>query len=164
MLLPAASKPAILIVASNLRKTENRMKIYKANRKGLINYLLIGSLILPIVVFFLEKNTFTEKPFILLPLLSPLALIFWIYFDTSYKIENNELIYRSGFKKRKIGIPNIKEILKGKTMWSGVKPALARNGLIIKFNKYDEIYIAPENNNELISDLLKVNSEIKITE
>jgi hypothetical protein len=140
------------------------MKIYKANRKGFINYLLIGSVILPIVVFFLDKNTFSEKPFILLPLLSPLILIFWIYFDTSYKIENNELIYRSGFLRGKIGIPNIKEILKGKTMWSGIKPALAKNGLIIKFNKYDEIYIAPESNNELISDLLKLNSEIKITE
>lgn len=140
------------------------MKIYKANRKGFINYLLIGSVILPIVVFFLDKNAFSEKPFILLPLLSPLILIFWIYFDTSYKIENIELIYRSGFLRGKIEIPNIKEIRKGKTMWSGIKPALAKNGLIIKFNKYDEIYIAPENNNELISDLLKVNSEIKITE
>jgi len=140
------------------------MKIYKPNRKGLINYLLIGSAILPIIIFFLDKNTFTEKPFILLPLLSPLILIFWIYFDTYYKIENNELIYRSGFLRGKVEIPTIKEILKGKTMWSGIKPALARNGLIIKFNKYDEIYIAPESNNELISDLLKLNSEIKITE
>jgi hypothetical protein len=140
------------------------MKIYKANRKGLINYLLIGSVLLPIIIFFIDKNTFTEKPFILLPLLSPLVLIFWIYFDTYYKIENNELIYRSGFLRGKVEIPMIKEILKGKTMWSGIKPALARNGLIIKFNKYDEIYIAPESNDELISDLLKVNSEIKIAE
>jgi len=140
------------------------MKTYKANRKGFINYLLTGSLILPIIVFLLDKGTFTEKPFILLPLLSPLILIFWIYFDTFYKIENKELIYRSGFLRGKIEIPNIKEIQKGKTMWSGIKPALARNGLIIKFNKYDEIYIAPENNDELISDLIKLNSEIKITE
>ncbi|WP_223269287.1 MULTISPECIES: PH domain-containing protein [unclassified Polaribacter] len=79
-------------------------------------------------------------------------------------MENNELIYRSGFLRGKVEIPTIKEILKGKTMWSGIKPALAKNGLIIKFNKYDEIYIAPESNNELISDLLKLNSEIKITE
>ena len=140
------------------------MKTYKANRKGFINYLLTGSLILPIIVFLLDKGTFTEKPFILLPLLSPLILIFWIYFDTFYKIENKELIYRSGFLRGKIEIPNIKEIQKGKTMWSGIKPALARNGLIIKFNKYDEIYIAPENNDELISDLIKLNYEIKITE
>ncbi|EAR12616.1 hypothetical protein PI23P_08320 [Polaribacter irgensii 23-P] len=139
------------------------MKIYKANRKGLINYLLIGFVLLPVIMFFIDKNTLTEKPFILLPLLSPLVLIFWIYFDTFYKIENNELIYRSGFLRGKVKIPMIKEIRKGKTMWSGIKPALARNGLIIKFNKYDEIYIAPESNNELISDLLKVNPEIKIT-
>ena len=136
-------------VASNLRK-HNRMKIYKANRKGYINYLLIGSLILPIIVFFLDKSIFTDNPFILLPLLSPLTLLLWIYFDTFYKIEKNELIYRSGFLRGKISILNIKEILKGKTMWSGIKPALARNGLIIKFNKYDAIYISPENNDELI--------------
>ena len=91
-------------------------------------------------------------------------MISWIYFDTFYKIENKNLIYHSGFLRGKVEIPMIKEILKGKTMWSGIKPALARKGLIIKFNKYDEIYIAPESNAELISDLLKVNSEIKITE
>jgi hypothetical protein len=49
-------------------------------------------------------------------------------------------------------------------MWSGVRPALASKGLIIKYNKYDDIYIAPENNNEMIKDLLKVNPAIKLTE
>jgi hypothetical protein len=147
-----------------MREKSNRMNIYKANRKGLINYLLIGFMILPVIVFFLDKNTFAEKPFILLPLWSPLILILWIYFDTFCKIEKNELIYRSGFLRGKIEIPNIKEILIGKTMWIGIKPALAINGLIIKFNKYDEIYIAPENNDRLISDLIKLNPEIKITE
>lgn len=140
------------------------MKIYKAKRKGFINYLLIGSVLLPIAIFFLDKNTFTEKPFILLPLLSPIVLIFWIYFDTYYKIEKKELKYRSGFIRGKIEISNINEIVKGKTKWSGIKPALARNGLIIKFNKYDEVYIAPQNNEELISDLMKLNPEIKISE
>jgi hypothetical protein len=138
------------------------MKIYKANRKGFINYLLIGSVLLPIVVFFIDKNTFIENPIIILPLLCPLILMLWIYIDTIYKIENNELIYRSGFLKGKIEIQNIKEILKGKTMWSGIKPALAGKGLIIKYNKYEEIYVAPVNNDEMIADLLKINSEIKI--
>ena len=49
-------------------------------------------------------------------------------------------------------------------MWSGIKPALARNGLNIKFNQFDEIYIAPENNDEIITDLLKINPKINITE
>jgi len=144
-------------------KKSSKMKIYKAKRKGLIHYLLIGFVLLPIVIFLLDKSTFTEKPFILLPLLSPLIILFWIYFDTYYKIENNKLLYRSGFLRGEIEIPNIKEIRKGKTKWSGTKPALATNGLIIKYNAYDEIYIAPENNSEMIVDLLKVNSEIKIT-
>lgn len=140
------------------------MKIYKANRKGFINYLLIGFVIVPVLIFILDQNTFIEKPFILLPLLSPLIILFWIYFDTYYKIENNQLIYHSGFLRGNIEIMYIKEIKKSKTMWSGLKPALAKNGLIIKFNTYDEIYIAPENNHELIADLLKVNSKINVTE
>lgn len=139
------------------------MKIYKANRKGFINYLLIGSMIFPIVVFFIDKNSFREKPFNVLLLFIPLILIFWIYLDTIYTIENNELIYRSGFLRGKIEILNIKEILKGKTMWSGLKPALAGKGLIIKYNNYQEIYIAPESNDEMILDLLKINSKIKIS-
>lgn len=140
------------------------MKTYKAKRKGLINYLLIGAVVLPIALFFLDKDTFIKNPFILLPLLSPLALIVWIYFDTLYKIEKNQLIYRSGFLRGRIDISKIKEIVVEKTMWSGIKPAMAKNGLIIKFNSYDEIYIAPKNNDELIADLLELNPGIKIAE
>ena len=140
------------------------MKTYKAKRKGLINYLLIGAVVLPIALFFLDKDTFIKNPFILLPLLSPLALIVWIYFDTLYKIEKNQLIYRSGFLRGRIDISKIKEIVVGKTMWSGIKPAMATNGLIIKFNSYDEVYIAPKNNDELIADLLELNPGIKIAE
>ena len=141
-----------------------KMKTYKANRKGFIRYILIGFFLLPILIFYLDKNTFIEKPFILLPLLSPLALIAWAYFGTVYKIEEKDLIYRSAFLKGRITILNIKEIQKGKTMWSGIKPALAKNGLIVKFDKYDEIYLAPEDNDEMVADLLKINPEIKVSE
>lgn len=140
------------------------MKVYKANRKGYINFLLIGFMILPILFFFLDKEAYLEKPFIILPLLIPFLLILWIYFDTFYKIENDKLVYQSGFLRGNIEIPKIKEIIKGKTMWTGKKPALAKKGLIIKYNLYDQIYIAPENNDELITDLMKINSNIKIVE
>lgn len=49
-------------------------------------------------------------------------------------------------------------------MWSGTKPATGRNGLIVKYNKYDEVYITPENKDAMISDLLSINAKIKITE
>ncbi len=46
----------------------------------------------------------------------------------------------------------------------GLKPALAEKGLIIKYNKFDTIYIAPESNEELIKDLLAINTAILVTE
>lgn len=139
------------------------MKTYKANRKGFAKYLLIGSFLLPLIIFYLDRNTFVEKPFILLPSMIPLVLITWAYFGTVYKIEENHLMYRSAFLRGKIAIQEIKEIQKGKTMWSVVKPAIARKGLIIKYGKYEEIYIAPESNDEMVADLLKINPEIKVS-
>ncbi len=140
------------------------MKKYKSNRKGSIRYLLIGAIALPIIFFVLDTKSIMENPLMLLPLLVPLALISWIYFETFYTIDNNELIYRSAFIRGRIDISTIKEIQKGKTMWSGIKPALARHGLIVKFNAYDVVYISPVSNDELIADLLKVNPDIEITE
>lgn len=139
------------------------MKRYKANRTGYITYLLIGFLLFPIVFFLLDPDALREKPLTILLLTSPFLILFWIYADTSYTIADGELRYRSGFLSGKIEIHSITEIIEGKTSWSGTKPALAKNGLIIKFTPGDEVYIAPENNDELIADLLQLNPEIKIS-
>ena len=142
----------------------NSMKVYKANKKGLVNYLLIVFLVLPVVIFLLDTDMFTAKPFILLPLFIPTIFVLWMYFDTVYKIENGRLIYRSAFLKGQIEISTITEITKGETMWVGIKPALSKEGLIITFNKQDKVYLAPESNDEMISHLLELNSKIKIVE
>lgn len=137
------------------------MKTYKASRKGFINYLIIGLVLLPVFILFLDKTIFTERPFNFLPLLSPVVLVFWFYFDTSYKIENNELVYRCGFLKGRIKIQDINELLIGKTILEAkIKPALAKDGLIVKWNEHETVYIAPKNNNELIADLLRLNPKI----
>lgn len=144
-------------------KMKNQSKIYRPNRKVLIHFALIGMTLLPVFIFILNPETFTEKPLILLPLLSPLILLFWAYFDTSYKIIDEQFYYRSAFVRGKIDIATIKAITKGKTKWTAIKPALARNGLIIKFSRWDDIYIPPENNDEVIADLLSINPNIKIS-
>ncbi|HUH73383.1 MAG TPA: PH domain-containing protein [Chitinophagales bacterium] len=140
------------------------MKIYKANRKGGFKYILIGSIIFPIIFFLVDKNKYIEQPLLILLLLIPMLLLTWIYFGTYYKIENGKLFYQSAFLRGYIEISSIQEIQIGKTLWMGIKPALARNGLIIKSSKINIIYIAPENNQELIADLLKSNPQIKISE
>ena len=81
---------------------------------------------------------------------------------TYYVIDGQTLKYHSAFIKGEIKISNIREIIKGQTTWVGIKPALARKGLIIKFNKFDEIYISPISNDMMISDLIEINPNIKI--
>ena len=45
------------------------------------------------------------------------------------------------------------------TIW---KPALSHIGLIITYNKYDDIYISPENEEEFLKHLLGINPNIEI--
>jgi hypothetical protein len=91
-----------------------------------------------------------EHPLVLLPLLAPFGLLLWVVFDTYYVIDGQKLRYRSAFVRGEVEIGRIREIVKGKTLWIGIKPALARNGLIVKFNTYDEIYISPENHDAMV--------------
>ncbi|AWW29138.1 hypothetical protein DN752_02700 [Echinicola strongylocentroti] len=138
------------------------MKIHKANRSGYIRYLLIAFIILPVMMIVMDRATFMERPTMILPMLAPLILVGWAYLDTSYRLENGWLIYRSGFLRGKVDVSVIKEIQPGKTLWVGIKPALARKGLIVKYNTYDELYIAPVDNDEMVTDLLGINPTIKV--
>lgn len=140
------------------------MKRHQANKKGFIRYMAIFLLILTLAFFYAKSDSIIEKPLVAIPLMIPVVLILWIYFDTSYKVENKRLFYRSGFLRGAIEIRNIREIVKGKTQWVGLrKPALAIGGLIVKYNKFDEVYIAPQSNDNMISDLLEINPEIVIS-
>lgn len=134
------------------------MKKYKAKRGNGIKILILVALAIPAVDFFVPGSHW----FILLPLFLPASLLIWAYFDTFYFMKNGFFHYKSAFLKGKIDVGRIREIHNNKTMWSGTKPALASNGLIIKYNLYEEVYIAPENNEELIEDLLTVNPQIKV--
>lgn len=140
------------------------MKVYKAKKSGFFQFVFIGILILPILLFLLDMAYFLEKPWGLLPLLFPILLILWIYFDTSYGLVKGDFIFKSAFLKGKIPVKSIHEIIQGKTMYVGIKPAMAQRGLIIKYNKYDEVYIASENDDEIIKDFLEINGNIKITQ
>lgn len=107
----------------------------------------------------------TEELSILMVVLAVVALLFWLYFGTYYQLSKEDgLMYRSGPFSGKISIDRISEIVKGKTLWVGLKPATARKGLIVKYDKYNEIYISPKTNDSFIEKLLELKSDIKITE
>ena len=96
-------------------------------------------------------------------MLAVTGFLIWLGLGTNYELTQTELKYKSGPIRGKIEIDKIHEIIKGKTLWSGFKPATARNGLIIKYEKYNEIYISPKTNDSFVKKILKLNNKIKIT-
>jgi len=88
-------------------------------------------------------------------ILLTVGLLLWLNFGTEYELSQTELKYKSGPIQGKIEIERIKEIIKGKSMWCGLKLATARNGLIIN-------YISPETNDTFIEKILELNKDIKI--
>jgi hypothetical protein len=91
------------------------------------------------------------------------GFLMWLHFETEYELTQTELKYKSGPISGKIEVRKIREIIKGKSLWSGLKPATARNGLIIKYGQYDEIYISPKTNDTFVNKILELNSNITIT-
>jgi hypothetical protein len=96
-------------------------------------------------------------------MLAVAGCLIWLGLGTNYELTQTELKYKSGPIRGKIEIDKIHEIIKGKTLWSGLKPAAARNGLIIKYEKYNEIYISPKTNDSFVKKILELNDKIKIT-
>lgn len=122
--------------------------------------LLIGILMNNLFSNGIEKYHFMWTDVFLLAMASFLV---WLGLDTRYELTSTILKYRSGPIRGQININEIHEIIEGKTMWSGLKPATARNGLIIKYAKFNEIYISPKTNDSFIKKITTLNSSIKIT-
>lgn len=136
---------------------------FRPNKKRFIKGTLAASLILPFVIIFFGWRFFSEEPAMMAPLFLPFGIFLWIYFGTYYIVSGHKFFYRSGFLRGQIDISKIREIIVGTTVWTGTRPATATNGLLIKFNAYDEIYISPESNDALVDALTQVNHQIKVT-
>ena len=137
------------------------MKSYRVKKGKGIKLLLVIFAFLPFLIYFIEKPELDQSLWVFLLSIIPLVLISWVFFGTSYWIDNHKFHYRSGFLKGNLDIHQISQVEMNKTLWSGLKPAMAGNGMIIKI-KYDEIYVASEDNEEMIGDFLRINPGIKV--
>lgn len=95
-------------------------------------------------------------------LLATVLLMIWLWTGTSYEIDLKFLSYKSGPVRGKVKIENIRELVVGKTLWTGIKPATAIRGITVRYNLNDEIYISPISNEHFVREILKVNPNIKI--
>jgi len=133
------------------------MKFY--SRKGKI--IIFSIIILTILTIISIWGKVYPASFILIIVLS---FFIWAWFDTYYVISNDQLFYKLAFIKGSVNINTIFEVVKNKASFSGVKPALSTKGIIVKYNRWDEIYISPLYIDQFIIELKKVNPKIKITE
>ncbi|NRR90503.1 PH domain-containing protein [Winogradskyella undariae] len=141
---------------------------FESKKDMLFSVIILGlnAFFITIIVLGLINGEIKQQEYWpLIVIFGVVILIFWLFFGTNYKLTKQDgLIYKCGPLKGQIKIEDITQIIKGKTLWVGLKPATSRNGLIIKYNKYDEIYISPKTNETFIKKILELNSNIKITE
>lgn len=138
------------------------------SRKDLLNtsiiILTIIFLITIVPFIWLDSDIVPTEKFIgsfVIILIS--AFLAWIYLGTNYTLTDEEIKIKSGPIKFKIKIENISEIIVNATLWVGWKPATALNGIIIKYNRFDEIYISPNTNELFVKEIIKKKSHIKVT-
>lgn len=140
---------------------------FKSRKDILFQLVTFGfcGLFIGVILFQTFSSKAVNFEIIMTDILILLVIIFllWLNFGTEYELTQTELKYKSGPIHGKIEMERIKEIVKGKSFWSGLKPATARKGLIIKYDKYEEIYISPKTNDTFILKILEYNKDIKIT-
>lgn len=130
-------------------------------------FLIVLIMISPL--FFMENLSvegFKDKGFLgYLGITSlDIGLFLWIYFGTYYKIENGYLYHRSAIFRGKMKISSIRKITYHSGWYVPVvyKPSTDTVGVIITYNKFDDIYFSPKDRNKFVEDLLKLNPEIEI--
>ena len=88
------------------------------------------------------------------------ALLLWLWFGTSYKIDDENLIVKSGPFKSTIDIKSIKKLRATKTLLAG--PALSIDRIEIQYKRYDFVIVSPKEKNKFIESLLSKNKSIEV--
>lgn len=129
-----------------------------------LSYLFISLLPLIVGTFFFDNYWDDFNKRILRSIIYFLPATYFIYemITTKYIIEDNLIRYQFGYLNGSIAIEDIKMIQLGKTMWVGKKCGLASKGIIITYNRFDEIYITPKEQEHFLDELLKINPKLKI--
>lgn len=124
---------------------------------------VIALLITPFIPDFGEENLTVEIiGFIIIYAVS--GLLIWILLDTKYRINKKDFYYSCGPFRGKIAIDKIRKIERWNKWYvtSTMKPALDSDGLIIYYEKFDDIYISPKNKENFIKLLLEINPNIQV--
>lgn len=86
------------------------------------------------------------------------------FYTTYYEIQKEVLLISMFFYKTKIKISEIRSIKYSNSIikTNFYKPGCHHKGIEIMYHKYDDIFISPENKEQFIADLIKLNPHIEI--
>jgi hypothetical protein len=99
-----------------------------------------------------EKDYSVIWPFSVV--LTVLAFLFIsIYKTTYFRLEDDYLFCRSLVFTKQIPYSSIRKVEKQKVIYAGIKFSTAWKGLVVHYNKYDELLISPENEGLFIERL-----------
>lgn len=139
------------------RETKSMANNYKSKKEWKFGVLF------SVVPLFLWLLILFNPNFILLCIsLIITALFVWIWLGTAYLLENGFLIYYSGPIRGRIPIDRINAINQNAHSWVGIRPALSFSYIKIRYNKYDDLFIAPKKEEQFIKELKSINPGIQI--
>jgi energy-coupling factor transporter transmembrane protein EcfT len=82
------------------------------------------------------------------------ALLFIsIYKTTYFRLDQHNLFCKSLVFKKEIPYSSIKKVEKQQGIYAGIKFSTAWKGIIVHYNKYDELLISPENEEIFIAKI-----------
>ena len=145
------------------------MKKYYSKIGALSKWTVIGSTVLvwgsgiPVLIGEIDGL------FIFIALLVGAYTIFMasIYFNTYYQINGDHLNWVTGPIKGKIKVADITQIKRANSIWeidSLIKPILHHRPLLLRYTKFDDFPMSPEDEKAFIQELLSVNPSIVLEE
>lgn len=131
------------------------MKVYKSK----VDWFFFLPLAYPI--FLCVKGFITGTYLISAITLIILVLIGFMIHKTEYSISENSLNIKSGFLvNKKIDVKSIRRIESSKSMITA--PALSRDRILLRYNKFDDILISPKEKEQFVKHLLTINPDIEV--
>ena len=123
--------------------------------------IAIFLLFFAVVIFVIAHNGIKKEFYILIGILLPsYAFILNMFLTTEYTIENEFLRIKCGILfNKKIDIHKIKKISRTNSLMSSPAPSFDR--IEIKYGKFDEIILSPEDKFNFAKDLTILNSVIE---
>ena len=143
------------------------MLVFKSSK----NYITVGLLWLIVILLLVvpftaptneDTGIFDLIGFTILYVIT--GMLIWILLDTRYKIIEKKLFYASGPIRGSIKTERIRKVERWNKWYvmSFIKPALDKDGLIIYYDKFEDIFISPENKEEFIKALCEMNPGIEV--